>query len=81
MLANPSSQGATTILEGENAELIEEIGRFDTIDELDEGTSTVNDLLRLEQTWTYNREMTSILQSIKNAGVAGRTCDQLRWIF
>ena len=26
----PFSQGATTILEGEKAELIEEIGRFDT---------------------------------------------------
>ena len=66
----PFSQGATTILEGENAELIEEIGRFDTIDELDpEGTSTVNDLASaLNKLGLTTREMTSILQSIKNAG-------------
>ena len=43
----PFSQGATTILEGENAELIEEIGRFETLEELDpNGASTVNDLLQ-----------------------------------
>ena len=66
----PFSQGATTILEGENAELIEEIGRFDTIDQLDPvGTSTVNDLASaLNRLGLTTREMTSILQSIKNAG-------------
>jgi flagellar P-ring protein precursor FlgI len=66
----PFSQGATTILQGENAELIEEIGRFDTIDELDPvGTSTVNDLASaLNRLGLTTREMTSILQSIKNAG-------------
>ena len=31
----PFSAGATTILEGENAELIEEVGRFEALDELD----------------------------------------------
>ena len=66
----PFSQGATTILEGENAELIEEIGRFETLDELDpDGTSTVNDLASaLNKLGLTTREMTSILQSIKNAG-------------
>ena len=66
----PFSQGATTILQGENAELIEEIGRFDTIDQLDPvGTSTVNDLASaLNRLGLTTREMTSILQSIKNAG-------------
>ena len=66
----PFSQGATTILEGENAELIEEIGRFDTIDQLDpDGASTVNDLASaLNRLGLTTREMTSILQSIKNAG-------------
>jgi flagellar P-ring protein precursor FlgI len=66
----PFSQGATTILEGENAELIEEIGRFDTIEELDPvGASTVNDLASaLNRLGLTTREMTSILQSIKNAG-------------
>ena len=66
----PFSQGATTILQGENAELIEEIGRFDTIDQLDPvGASTVNDLASaLNRLGLTTREMTSILQSIKNAG-------------
>ena len=59
-----------SVLEGENAELIEEIGRFDTIDQLDPaGASTVNDLASaLNRLGLTTREMTSILQSIKNAG-------------
>ena len=66
----PFSQGATTILEGENAELIEEIGRFETLEELDpQGASTVNDLASaLNKLGLTTREMASILQSIKNAG-------------
>ena len=66
----PFSQGATTILEGENAELIEEIGRFETLEELDpDGASTVNDLASaLNKLGLTTREMASILQSIKNAG-------------
>ena len=66
----PFSQGATTILEGENAELIEEIGRFESLDELDPpGSSTVNELATaLNKLGLTTREMTSILQSIKNAG-------------
>ena len=66
----PFSQGATTILEGENAELIEEIGRFEPLDELDPpGASTVNELASaLNKLGLTTREMTSILQSIKNAG-------------
>ena len=66
----PFSQGATTILQGENAELIEEIGRFDAIDNLDPpGALSVNDLAAaLNRLGLTTREMTSILQSIKNAG-------------
>ena len=66
----PFSQGATTILPGENAELIEEIGRFETLEELDPpGASTVNELASaLNKLGLTTREMTSILQSIKNAG-------------
>ena len=66
----PFSQGATTILPGENAELIEEVGRFETLDELDPpGASTVNELASaLNKLGLTTREMTSILQSIKNAG-------------
>ena len=66
----PFSQGATTILQGENADLIEEVGRFEPIDELDPpGVSTVNDLASaLNKLGLTTREMTSILQSIKNAG-------------
>ena len=57
-------------MEGDNAELIEEIGRFDTIDSLDpQGALTVNDLASaLNRLGLTTREMTSILQSIKNAG-------------
>ena len=41
----PFSQGATTLMQGENAELIEEVGRFEAIEELDPpGASTVNEL-------------------------------------
>jgi len=66
----PFSQGATTILEGENADLVEEIGRFETLEELDPpGASTVNELASaLNKLGLTTREMTSILQSIKNAG-------------
>ena len=66
----PFSQGATTILQGENAELIEEVGRFEALDELDPpGASTVNELASaLNKLGLTTREMTSILQSIKNAG-------------
>jgi flagellar P-ring protein precursor FlgI len=66
----PFSQGATTILQGENADLIEEVGRFEALDELDPpGTSTVNELASaLNKLGLTTREMTSILQSIKNAG-------------
>ena len=66
----PFSQGATTILPGENAELIEEIGRFETLEELDPpGASTVNELASaLNKLGLTTRDMTSILQSIKNAG-------------
>ena len=66
----PFSQGATTILEGENADLIEEVGRFEPLDELDPpGASTVNELASaLNKLGLTTREMTSILQSIKNAG-------------
>lgn len=66
----PFSQGATTVLEGESADLIEEVGRFETLDELDQpGGSTVNELASaLNKLGLTTREMTSILQSIKNAG-------------
>lgn len=66
----PFSQGATTILQGENADLIEEVGRFEPLDELDPpGASTVNELASaLNKLGLTTREMTSILQSIKNAG-------------
>ena len=66
----PFSQGATTILQGENADLIEEVGRFESLDELDPpGASTVNELASaLNKLGLTTREMTSILQSIKNAG-------------
>ena len=66
----PFSQGATTILQGENADLIEEVGRFEALDELDPpGASTVNELASaLNKLGLTTREMTSILQSIKNAG-------------
>lgn len=66
----PFSQGATTLLEGENAELIEEVGRFEPIDELDPpGATTVNELATaLNKLGLTTREMSSILQSIKNAG-------------
>jgi len=66
----PFSQGATTVMQGENAELIEEVGRFEPLDELDPpGASTVNELASaLNKLGLTTREMTSILQSIKNAG-------------
>jgi len=66
----PFSQGATTVIEGENADLIEEVGRFEALDELDPpGASTVNELASaLNKLGLTTREMTSILQSIKNAG-------------
>jgi flagellar P-ring protein precursor FlgI len=66
----PFSQGATTVLEGESADLIEEVGRFESLDELDQpGGSTVNELASaLNKLGLTTREMTSILQSIKNAG-------------
>lgn len=66
----PFSTGATTILEGENADLVEEVGRFEPLDELDPpGASTVNELASaLNKLGLTTREMTSILQSIKNAG-------------
>ena len=66
----PFSQGATEVIQGENAELIEEVGRFEPIDELDPpGASTVNELASaLNKLGLTTREMTSILQSIKNAG-------------
>ena len=49
---------------------LKRIGRFETLDELDpDGTSTVNDLASaLNKLGLTTREMTSILQSIKNAG-------------
>ena len=41
----PFSRGATEVIQGENAELIEEVGRFESIDELDPaGATTVNEL-------------------------------------
>ena len=66
----PFSQGATTVMQGENADLIEEVGRFEPLDELDPpGASTVNELASaLNKLGLTTREMTSILQSIKNAG-------------
>ena len=66
----PFSQGATTVMQGENADLVEEIGRFEALDELDPpGASTVNELASaLNKLGLTTREMTSILQSIKNAG-------------
>ena len=66
----PFSQGATTVIEGDNADLIEEVGRFEALDELDPpGASTVNELASaLNKLGLTTREMTSILQSIKNAG-------------
>lgn len=66
----PFSQGATALIQGENAELIEEVGRFEALDELDPpGASTVNELASaLNKLGLTTREMTSILQSIKNAG-------------
>ena len=66
----PFSQGATAVIQGENAELIEEVGRFEALDELDPpGASTVNELASaLNKLGLTTREMTSILQSIKNAG-------------
>jgi len=66
----PFSQGATALIQGENAELIEEVGRFEALDELDPtGATTVNELATaLNKLGLTTREMTSILQSIKNAG-------------
>jgi len=66
----PFSQGATELFEGENAELIEEVGRFEPLDELDpQGATTVNELATaLNKLGLTTREMTSIFQSIKNAG-------------
>ena len=66
----PFSQGATELIQGENAELIEEVGRFESIDELDPpGSTTVNELATaLNKLGLTTREMTSIFQSIKNAG-------------
>ncbi len=66
----PFSQGATTVMQGENADLVEEVGRFEALDELDPpGASTVNELASaLNKLGLTTREMTSILQSIKNAG-------------
>ncbi len=66
----PFSRGVTELIEGENAELIEEVGRFESIDELDPaGTTTVNELATaLNKLGLTTREMTSIFQSIKNAG-------------
>jgi flagellar P-ring protein precursor FlgI len=66
----PFSQGATEVMQGENAELIEEVGRFESIDELDpQGATTVNELATaLNKLGLTTREMTSIFQSIKNAG-------------
>ena len=58
------------MIQGENAELIEEIGRFESLDELDPaGATTVNELATaLNKLGLTTREMTSIFQSIKNAG-------------
>jgi flagellar P-ring protein precursor FlgI len=66
----PFSRGVTELIEGENADLIEEVGRFESIDELDPaGTTTVNELATaLNKLGLTTREMTSIFQSIKNAG-------------
>ena len=66
----PFSRGATEVIQGENAELIEEVGRFESIDELDpQGAATVNELATaLNKLGLTTREMTSIFQSIKNAG-------------
>jgi flagellar P-ring protein precursor FlgI len=66
----PFSRGATEVIQGENAELIEEVGRFESIDELDpQGATTVNELATaLNKLGLTTREMTSIFQSIKNAG-------------
>ena len=66
----PFSRGATEVFQGENAELIEEVGRFESIDELDpQGATTVNELATaLNKLGLTTREMTSIFQSIKNAG-------------
>ena len=66
----PFSSGATQVLQGANADLVEEIGRFETLDELDpQGATTVNNLATaLNKLGLTTREMTSILQSIKAAG-------------
>jgi len=66
----PFSRGATEVIQGENAELIEEVGRFEPIEELDPvGATTVNELATaLNKLGLTTREMTSIFQSIKNAG-------------
>ena len=66
----PFSRGATEVIQGENAELIEEVGRFESIDELDPaGATTVNELATaLNKLGLTTREMASIFQSIKNAG-------------
>ena len=51
-------------------DLVEEIGRFEALDELDpQGATTVNNLATaLNKLGLTTREMTSILQSIKAAG-------------
>ena len=66
----PISRGATALIEGENSELVEEVGRFESLDELDPvGATTVNELATaLNKLGLTTREMTSIFQSIKNAG-------------
>jgi len=67
---NPFAGGDTAIVEGEDVELVEEIGRFESISELDPaGSTTVNQLsTALNKLGLTTREMTSIFQSIKNAG-------------
>ena len=66
----PFSAGATQVLQGANADLVEEVGRFEALNELDPpGATTVNNLAAaLNKLGLTTREMTSILQSIKAAG-------------
>ncbi len=66
----PFSAGATQVLEGDDATLIEEQGRFEPVDSLDPaGATSVQDLSRaLNLLGLTTREMTSILQLMQDAG-------------
>ena len=67
---NPFGGGETAVVEGEDVELVEEVGRFESLSELDPtGATTVNQLsTALNKLGLTTREMTSIFQSIKTAG-------------